>query len=114
VVRNLPEVKSLIPLLVVSSTDSSLQGASTSSKPTVGEVLGHLVCKVGGFLLANKALYVSARGKIKKAKASAREAGTAGIQQLGNAGGPKKGDPRLKPLKGQGQRAVPPQKRLEL
>jgi hypothetical protein len=45
VVRNLPEVK---PIFGVSSTDTPMQGASTSSIPTAGEGLGHLVSGVGG------------------------------------------------------------------
>jgi hypothetical protein len=41
-VRNLPEVKTKTPLLGVSTADIPLQGANTSSKPTVGEGLGRL------------------------------------------------------------------------
>jgi hypothetical protein len=46
VVRNMPKVKPKISLLGVCSTDTPLQGASTSSIPTVGEGLGHLVSRV--------------------------------------------------------------------
>jgi hypothetical protein len=78
-VRHLPEVKPKTPLFGVSSTDIPLQGASTSSKPTVGEGLGHLVSRVGGLRLAKKALSRCARRKLKKAKARASEAETLGI-----------------------------------
>jgi hypothetical protein len=52
-VRNLPEVKPSTPLLGVSSTDIPLQGASSSSIPTV-RGLGHLVSGVDGRHLAKK------------------------------------------------------------
>jgi hypothetical protein len=78
-VRNLPDLKPKIPLLGVSLTDIPLHGASTSSKPTVGDQ-GHLVSRAGGPRLAKKTLSGCARRKIKKAKAKASEAGTGGIQ----------------------------------
>jgi hypothetical protein len=92
VVRNLPEVKPRTPLLGVSSTDTPLQGASTSSIPTVGERLGHLVSGVGGLHLAKTVMSGCARWKLKKARAKASEAGTGGSQQPGNAGAPKQGE----------------------
>jgi hypothetical protein len=36
------------------NTDIPMQGASTSSIPTVGDGLGHLVCREGGLSLAEK------------------------------------------------------------
>jgi hypothetical protein len=89
VVRNLPEIKPRTPLLGVSSTDIPLQGASSSDIPTAGESLGHLVFGVRGLHLAKKALSGCSRWRLKKARARASEAGTAGIQQPGNAGIPK-------------------------
>jgi hypothetical protein len=74
VVRNLPEVKPRVPLSGVSSSDTPLQGASTSSIHTAGESLGYLVSVVGGLCLAKKALSGCARWKIKKVKARASEA----------------------------------------
>jgi hypothetical protein len=91
-VRNLSEVKLKILLLGVSRTDIPLQGASISSKPTVGEGQGHLVSKVGGHHLAKKALSGCTRRKLKKAKARTSEAGTGGIQQPRNAGVPNQGE----------------------
>jgi hypothetical protein len=95
-VRNLPKVKPKIPLLGVSRTDIPLQGSSTSSKPAVGEGLGHLVSRVGGLRLAKKALSGCTRWKLRKAKARAGEAGTGGIQQ---PGAPKKGETLTETLK---------------
>jgi hypothetical protein len=83
VVRNLPEVKPRTLLLGVSCTDTPLQGASTSSIPTKGDPR-HLVSGVGGLHLAKKVLSGCDRWKLKRAKAKASEAGTGGIQQLGN------------------------------
>jgi hypothetical protein len=60
-VRNLSEVKTKTTLYGVSSTDIPLQGAITSSTPTAGEVLGHIVSVVGGLCLAKKAVSGSAR-----------------------------------------------------
>jgi hypothetical protein len=85
-VRNLPKVKPRTTLLGVSSTDTPLQGASTSSIPT-----GQVVSGVGGLRLAKKALSGCTRRKLKEARARASEAGTRGIQQPGNAGTPKQG-----------------------
>jgi hypothetical protein len=107
-VKNLPEVKPKTPLLGVSTTDIPLHGASTSSKPTVGEGLGHLVSRVGGLRLAKKALSGCARRKLKKAQARASEAGTGGIQQPGNASAPKQEETSTETLGVKGQRAVPP------
>jgi hypothetical protein len=73
VVRNLLEVKPRTPLLGVNSTDIPLQGASTSSIPTAGECLGHLVSVVGGHLLTMKSLSGCARRKLKNAIASSSE-----------------------------------------
>jgi hypothetical protein len=87
-VRYLPEVKPKTPLLGVSS-----------SKPTVGEGLGHLVSRVGGLHLAKKALPGCARWKLKRVKARASEAGTWGIQQPGDAGTPKQGETLTETLK---------------
>jgi Rod binding domain-containing protein len=84
-VRHQHTVKPKIPLLGVSHTDIPLQGASTSSKPTVGEGQGHLVSQAGGPRLAKKALSGCARQKLKKAKARASEAGTGGIHQCKRA-----------------------------
>jgi hypothetical protein len=99
VVKHLPEVKPRSPLLRVSSTDTSLQGASTPSIPTAREGLGHPVSGVGGLRLAKKALSGCARWKLKKAKARASEAGTGGIQQPGNAGATKQGQTSAETLK---------------
>jgi hypothetical protein len=92
VVRNLPEEKPGTSLLGVSGTDTPLQGASISGLPAVEEELGHLVSRVGGLRQVKKALSGCARQKLKKAKARASEAGTAGIQQPGNASVPKQGE----------------------
>ncbi|PNF41846.1 hypothetical protein B7P43_G15804 [Cryptotermes secundus] len=51
VVRNLPEAKPETTPLGVSNTDIALQAASTSSIPTVGEGLGHLVSGSGQWLI---------------------------------------------------------------
>jgi hypothetical protein len=64
VVRNLFEVKSETILLRVNSTDIPLQGTSTSSIPTAGEGLGHIVSGVGELHLAKKALSGCPRRKI--------------------------------------------------
>jgi hypothetical protein len=125
-VRNLPEVKPKVPLLGISCTDMPLQGASTSSKPTVGEGQGHLAPKAGGPRLAKEALSGSARRKLKKAKARASRAIIAGIQQPGTANTSKQGGTSTKTPKrprsegstltetGQGQRVVSLQKQPEL
>jgi hypothetical protein len=98
VVRNLPEVKPRTLLLGVSSTDIPLQGASSSSIPTV-RGLGHLVSGVGELRLTKKALSGCARQRLKKTRARASEAGTEGIQQPENAGMPKQGETSIKTLK---------------
>jgi hypothetical protein len=98
-VRNLPEVKPKIPFLGVCSTEIPLQGASTSSKPTVGEGLAYLISKVDGLRLGKKALSGCTRRKLKKAKARASKAGTGGFQQPGNAGAPKHGETSTETLK---------------
>jgi hypothetical protein len=59
VVRNLPEVKPKISLRS-QQFDIPLQGASSSSTPTVREDLRHLVSGVGGIRLVKKTLSVSA------------------------------------------------------
>jgi hypothetical protein len=99
VVRNLPEVKPGTLPLGVSSTDTPLQGTSTSSIPTAGEGLGHLVSGVGGLRLAKNALSGCARRKLKKARARASEAITGGIQQPGNADAPKQSETSTEILK---------------
>jgi hypothetical protein len=99
VVRNLSEVKSKTILLGVSSTDIPLQGTSTSSIPTAGEGLGHIVSVAGELRLVKKALSGCARRKLKKARARASEAGTGGIQQPGNAGAPKQGETPIETFK---------------
>jgi hypothetical protein len=101
VAQNLSEVKSKTIPSGVSSTDTPLQGASTSSIPTAGEGLGHTctVSGVGELCLAKKALSGCARRKLKKARARASEAGTGGIQQSGNAGAPKQGETPTETLK---------------
>jgi hypothetical protein len=83
VVRNLPEVKPKTPLLGVSSSDIPLQGACSSRIPTIREGLGHIVSGVVGLRLAKKALSGSGGRKLKKARATASEAGTGGIQNQG-------------------------------
>jgi hypothetical protein len=98
-VRHPLEVKTKIPLMRVSHTDIPPQGASTSSKPTVGEGQGHLVSQTGGPRLAKKALSGCARRKLKKARARASEAETGGIQQPGNESAPKKGETSAKTSK---------------
>jgi hypothetical protein len=65
-VLNLPQAKTKTTLLGVSSADIPLQGASTSSTPTAGEGLGHIVSGVVGFRLAKKALSGSAKRKQKR------------------------------------------------
>jgi hypothetical protein len=67
-IRNLSEGKTKTTVLGDSSIDIPLQGASTSSTPTAGEVLGHTVSGVGGLRLAKKALSGCARRKLKKGK----------------------------------------------
>jgi hypothetical protein len=56
VVQNLPEAQQKPPLLGVSSTDTPLEGAGSSSKPA-REGVGHLVPGVSGPCLAKKALF---------------------------------------------------------
>lgn len=90
-VQNLPEAKPETTPLGVSSTDIPLQGASTSSIPTVGEGLGPQVPVVSGFRLVKK-LSGCARRKRKMAGARPSEAGTGGIQQPGIAASPKQGE----------------------
>jgi hypothetical protein len=85
--------------LGVSSTDIPLHGASTSSTPTAGEALGHIVSGVGGFHLAKKALSGSAKQKQKKERARGSEARTGGIQQPGIVSAPKQGETPTKILK---------------
>jgi hypothetical protein len=63
---NLAEVNPRTPPLGISSSDTSLQGANTSSISTAGECLGHLLSGVGGIRLAKKALSGCARRKLKK------------------------------------------------
>jgi hypothetical protein len=92
VVRNLTNVKLMTLPLGVSTTDTPLQGASSSSIPTAGEGLGHLVSGVGGFHLAKKALPGCARRKLKKARVRASKASTGAIQQPGNVGAHKQGE----------------------
>jgi hypothetical protein len=99
--------------LGVSSTDIPLQGASTSSTPTAGEAVGHIVSGVGGLRLAKKALSGCARRKLKKPRARASEASIGGIQQPGIISAPKQGETPPKSLRGQSRRAVPLQKRPE-
>jgi hypothetical protein len=55
VVQNLPQGKPKTTLMGVSSTDTLLQGASTSNTPAAGG-LGHLVSRVGGPSIAEKIL----------------------------------------------------------
>jgi hypothetical protein len=98
-VRHLYEVKPKIPLLGVSRTDIPLQGTSTSSKPAAEEGQGHLVSQTGEPRLAKKAKSGSAKRKLKKAKARARDAGTGGIQQPGNASAPEQGETSAESLK---------------
>jgi hypothetical protein len=74
--------------LGASSTDILLKGASTSSIPTVGEVLAYLVSGVSGFHLAKKALSGFTERKLQKARAMANKVGTGGIQQPGSSGAP--------------------------
>jgi hypothetical protein len=62
-------------LLGVNSTDTLLQGVSTSSILPVGEVLG-LVSGVFGLRLEKKALLGYARQIVKKSSVRASEAGT--------------------------------------
>jgi hypothetical protein len=87
--RHLPEVKTKIPLMGVSLTDTPLQGASTSSKPAVGQ--GRLVPQTGEVHTAKKALSGSARQKLRKTRAGASKARTGGFQQPGHARRPKPG-----------------------
>jgi hypothetical protein len=94
VVRNLPEVKSGTLLLGV----NTIAGGSTSNIPAGGG-LGHLLFGVGGLCLAKKILSECATRKSKKAKARAREAGTWGIQQPGNADAPKQRETLTENLK---------------
>jgi hypothetical protein len=56
VVQNLIKAQLKPPLLGVSSTDTLLQGAGSSSKPAAGEGLRHLLSGIGGPRLAKKAL----------------------------------------------------------
>jgi hypothetical protein len=74
--------------LGASSTDILLKGASTSSIPTVGEGLVHLVSGVSGFRLAKKALSGCTKRKLKKARVRTSKIGTGGIQQPGSSGVP--------------------------
>jgi hypothetical protein len=90
-VRHLPKVNPKNPLLGVSRTDTSLQEASTSNRPTA-EGQGHLVSQAGGTRLAKKALSGYARRKLKKIRVRASKAGTGGIQQPENVGTPKQGE----------------------
>jgi hypothetical protein len=87
VVSNLPEVLSRTLLPGVSSSDTPLLGAGSSSIPAAGESLRHLA---SGVSLAKTRLSGCARRKLKKAKAS--QAGTGGIQQPGNGGMSKQGE----------------------
>jgi hypothetical protein len=98
-VQNLSEVKAETTLLGVSSTDIPLQGASTSSTPTAGEALGHLVSGVGRLRLAKKALSACTRRKLKKARARASEANTGRTQQPGIVSTPKQGETPTETLK---------------
>jgi hypothetical protein len=66
VVGNLPSTKPETTPLGVSSTNILLKGASTSSIPTVGEGLVHLVSGVSGFRLAKKALSGCTKRKLKR------------------------------------------------
>jgi hypothetical protein len=107
-VRNLPEVKPKIPLLGVSSTDIPLQGASTYSKPTGGS-LGHLLSRVGALRLAKKALSRCTRRRLKKSKSKGKRSSNQEMQVRQSREKLQTKHPR-----GQGQRAVPPQKWPEL
>jgi hypothetical protein len=98
-VRYLTEVKLKIPLMGVSHTDIPLQGASTSSKPAVGEGQGHSISQTDGPRLAKKALSGCTRRKLKKARTRASEAETGGFQQPGNASAPKQGENSTKASK---------------
>jgi hypothetical protein len=98
-VRYLPGVKRKIPLMGVGHTDIPPQGASTSSKPAVGEGQGHSVSQRGGPRLAKKAVSGCAIRKLKKAIARASEAETGGIQQPENASAPKQGENSTKASK---------------
>jgi hypothetical protein len=97
--RHLSEIKTRIPLMGVSPTDTPLQGASTSSKPVVEEGQGHLVPQTGELRPAKKALSGSARWKLRKTRAGASKARTGGSQQPGHASGPKPGETSTKPSK---------------
>jgi hypothetical protein len=84
-VKNMPEVKPVTPLLEVSYNDTPLQGISISGLPAAGGEPGHLVSGVGVILLARKTLSGCAIRKLKKAKSRASDAETGGIQQPGSA-----------------------------
>jgi hypothetical protein len=86
VVRNMPKVTSRTILLGASSSDISLQGASSSST-TADRGLRHLASGVGRLHLARTKLSGCARQTLKKARAS--QSGTGGTQEQGNAGIPK-------------------------
>jgi hypothetical protein len=90
IVRNLPEVLSRTPVPRVSSSDTPLWGASSSSTPAEREGLRHLASGVSRLHLAKTKLSGCARWKLKKARAS--QAGTGGTQQPGNGGMPKQGE----------------------
>jgi hypothetical protein len=76
-----------------------VQEASSSSKPTVREDLGHLVSEVSGLRLAKKALSGAARQKMRKATAKTSKTRTGGIQQPRNVGAPNQGETSTDTLK---------------
>jgi hypothetical protein len=106
VMRNLPEVKPETSLLGVSDTDTPLQGTSISGLPAAGGEPGHLVSGAGGIRLEKKALSGCARRKLKKAKARASEAETGASSNQEMLARLRREKPRLKALRGQGQRVV--------
>jgi hypothetical protein len=113
VARNLSEVKLETTPLGVSSTDIPLQGTSTSSTPTAGEGLRHVVLGVGNLRLAKKALSDALDGDLKRQKIgqAKQELGAFGNQEM--QARPSRENPPPEPIKGQGRRAVPLRKRPE-
>jgi hypothetical protein len=82
-----PRYKTRNYSLGASNTDILLKG-STSSIPTVGEVLAYVVSGVSGFRLAKKALSRFTNHKLQKARTRANKVGTGGIQQPGSSDAP--------------------------
>jgi hypothetical protein len=112
VVQNLTKAQLKPPLLGVSSTDTPLQGAGSSSKPAAGEGLAHLLSGIGGPRLAKKALSGFAKRKLKKARAGASQAGTGGSQEPGTAGSSKQGETPTGTLKRPRLEGSTPTKRI--